>query len=65
MFVVRYEVHLEDGTLVAKSDGVEFTVSEGLCYEFVLCLISWSCDKDVDDSYFLEQVISVLHCRRL
>ncbi|XP_057534692.1 peptidyl-prolyl cis-trans isomerase FKBP62-like [Amaranthus tricolor] len=26
---VRYEVHLEDGTLVAKSDGVEFTVSEG------------------------------------
>ncbi|CAO2840586.1 unnamed protein product [Amaranthus hypochondriacus] len=26
---VRYEAHLEDGTLVGKSDGVEFTVSEG------------------------------------
>jgi hypothetical protein len=26
---VKYEVKLEDGTLVAKSDGVEFTVQEG------------------------------------
>ncbi|KAL2933041.1 Peptidyl-prolyl cis-trans isomerase FKBP62 [Bienertia sinuspersici] len=26
---VRYEARLEDGTLVGKSDGVEFTVSEG------------------------------------
>lgn len=40
MFVVRGEAHLEDGTLVAKSDDVEFTVSEGVCYEFVLYLIS-------------------------
>ncbi|XP_057437133.1 peptidyl-prolyl cis-trans isomerase FKBP62-like [Lotus japonicus] len=27
--LVKYEVHLEDGKLVAKSDGVEFTVREG------------------------------------
>jgi FK506-binding protein 4/5 len=27
--LVNYEVHLEDGKVVAKSDGVEFTVSEG------------------------------------
>ncbi|CAL0304550.1 unnamed protein product [Lupinus luteus] len=27
--LVNYEVHLEDGKLVAKSDGVEFTVGEG------------------------------------
>ncbi|KAJ8428476.1 hypothetical protein Cgig2_029929 [Carnegiea gigantea] len=27
--LVKYEARLEDGTLVAKSDGVEFTVSEG------------------------------------
>lgn len=26
---VKYEVQLEDGTTVAKSDGVEFTVKEG------------------------------------
>ncbi|XP_057509366.1 peptidyl-prolyl cis-trans isomerase FKBP62-like [Actinidia eriantha] len=30
--LVKYEARLEDGTLVAKSDGVEFTVKEGyLC----------------------------------
>ncbi|KAK1420618.1 hypothetical protein QVD17_22356 [Tagetes erecta] len=28
--LVNYEVRLEDGTLVAKSDGVEFTVQDGL-----------------------------------
>lgn len=27
---VRYEARLEDGTLVSKSDGVEFTVAEGI-----------------------------------
>ncbi|RHN40274.1 putative peptidylprolyl isomerase [Medicago truncatula] len=27
--LVKYEAHLDDGTLVAKSDGVEFTVKEG------------------------------------
>lgn len=27
--LVRYEARLEDGTLVSKSDGVEFTVAEG------------------------------------
>lgn len=26
---VKYEARLEDGTLVAKSDGVEFTVKDG------------------------------------
>lgn len=26
---VKYEAHLEDGTLVSKSDGVEFTVKDG------------------------------------
>ncbi|KAJ1441661.1 GRAM domain [Sesbania bispinosa] len=30
---VKYEVRLEDGKLVAKSDGVEFTVNEGYCKE--------------------------------
>ena len=29
MNAVKYEARLEDGTLVAKSDGVEFTVKEG------------------------------------
>jgi hypothetical protein len=27
---VKYEVRLENGTVVSKSDGVEFTVGEGL-----------------------------------
>lgn len=27
--LVNYEVHLDDGTLVAKADGVEFTVEDG------------------------------------
>ncbi|OIW01302.1 hypothetical protein TanjilG_10463 [Lupinus angustifolius] len=27
--LVKYEAHLEDGKLVAKSDGVEFTIGEG------------------------------------
>jgi len=26
---VKYEAHLEDGTIVSKSEGVEFTVKEG------------------------------------
>ncbi len=26
---VKYEVRLEDGTVVAESDGVEFTVKDG------------------------------------
>lgn len=26
---VKYEAHLENGTLVSKSDGVEFTVKDG------------------------------------
>lgn len=35
---VKYEAHLDDGTLVGKSDGVEFTVKEGKCK----LIISWS-----------------------
>ena len=33
---VKYEARLEDGTLVSKSDGVEFTVEDGLfpCLSF-------------------------------
>lgn len=27
---VKYEVRLEDGTVVSKSDGVEFAVRDGL-----------------------------------
>ena len=33
---VKYEAHLEDGTLVAKSDGVEFTVNDGQCLLILL-----------------------------
>lgn len=29
LITVKFEAQLEDGTLVAKSDGVEFTVKEG------------------------------------
>ena len=36
--VVKYEARLEDGTVVSKSEGVEFTVKDGnplyLCYVF-------------------------------
>jgi hypothetical protein len=35
--VVKYEVRLDDGTLVAKSDEVEFTVKEGQCEQ----ILSW------------------------
>lgn len=33
---VKYEAHLEDGKLVGKSDGVEFTVREGQCIQTFL-----------------------------
>lgn len=33
---VKYEACLEDGTLVAKSDGVEFTVNDGHCLLILL-----------------------------
>jgi hypothetical protein len=35
---VKYEARLDDGTLVAKSDEVEFTVKEGQCEQ----ILSWS-----------------------
>lgn len=31
IFSVNYEARLEDGTLISKSDGVEFTVEKGGC----------------------------------
>lgn len=31
---VKYEARLEDGTVVDKSDGIEFTVQEGI---FIKC----------------------------
>lgn len=31
---VNFEAKLEDGTLVAKADGVEFTVGDGNCVTF-------------------------------
>jgi len=37
---VNYEARLEDGTLVAKADGVEFTVKDG---QSVLILLRSSC----------------------
>ena len=40
--VVNYEARLEDGTLVAKSDGLEFTVEDGQC---LLILLRSSCYK--------------------
>jgi len=43
--VVKYEARLNDGTLVAKSDKVEFTVEDGHCIQLLLivsCIfISW------------------------
>lgn len=30
---MKYEARLEDGTLVAKSDGVEFIIKEGQSFE--------------------------------
>lgn len=30
LYAVKFEAHLEDKTLVAKSDSVEFTVQEGI-----------------------------------
>jgi len=39
---VNYEARLEDGTLVAKSDGLEFTVEDGQC---LLILLRSSCYK--------------------
>ena len=34
---VNYEARLEDGTLVSKSDGVEFTVKDGTVLAFLSC----------------------------
>lgn len=36
---VKYGAQLEDGTLVSKSDGVEFTVGDGMfcCFFIVPC----------------------------
>jgi hypothetical protein len=41
---VKYEARLDDGTLVKKSDGVEFTVKDGQCVQTLLLsrLISFS-----------------------
>jgi hypothetical protein len=33
---VKYEARLDDGTLVKKSDGVEFTVKDGQCVQILL-----------------------------
>lgn len=30
-FTVKYEAWLEDGTLVSKSNEIEFTVQDGMC----------------------------------
>jgi len=35
-YAVKYEARLEDGKLVGKSDGVEFTVREGQCLQSFL-----------------------------
>lgn len=38
LIAVKYEARLEDGMLVSKSDGVEFTVQDGIfCIRFKLC----------------------------
>jgi hypothetical protein len=37
---VKYEARLDDGTLVAKSDGVEFTVKEGQCKQILSVFFS-------------------------
>lgn len=39
MIAVKYEACLEDGTLIAKSDGVEFTVKEGMFFVFYETMI--------------------------
>lgn len=38
---VKYEACLEDGTLISKSDGVEFTVGDGMCDSFLLCVLTY------------------------
>ena len=35
-YAVNFEAKLEDGTLVAKADGVEFTVGDGNCVTLTL-----------------------------
>lgn len=36
---MKYEARLEDGTVVSKSEGVEFTVKEGK--SFSLVFLTW------------------------
>ena len=65
---VKYEVRLDDGTLVAKSDGLEFTVKEGQCEQ----ILSWPLFRFLFFFYVMSnimftmrQVIFVLRCQRL
>lgn len=66
---VNYEARLEDGTVVGKADGVEFTVKDGqylsidcqIIFEY-LCLFVL---QIISDSYPCIQVISVPRQRRL
>ena len=37
-FAVKYEARLEDGTLISKSDGVEFTVRDGMLHFPLSCV---------------------------
>jgi FK506-binding protein 4/5 len=40
---VKYEARLEDGTIVSKSEGVEFTVKEG--ESCLLSILTWPSDN--------------------
>lgn len=40
---VKYEARLEDGTLVTKSDGIEFTVKEGIMFAIVTLGLGLKC----------------------
>lgn len=70
-FAVKYEARLEDGTLISKSDGVEFTVGDGSFIFPVLCAYCSQIDcwylfiNDVNMVSFSIQVISVLPWRKL
>lgn len=65
---VKYEARLEDGTLVSKSDGVEFTVEDGLfpCLPFLCFLALQELFLDVIGVLILcVQAISARHWQKL
>jgi len=62
---VKYEAHLEDGTVVSKSEGVEFTVKDGNPLSFS-SIFTWPDEKLCRYIYyFLTSVLSGYFCPAL